>query len=127
MSNIIGYTTIDQPYTSSNLSDIDLAKSDLLNHFHIRKGEKWTDPEFGCDLPLYIFQPLDDITMDAIREEVYNVVNYDPRFTVNDTNIIVNQDAHYVTINVKLTYVPTTTAIDLQIKFDNEFQQDAEF
>jgi phage baseplate assembly protein W len=127
MSNIIGYTTIDQPYTSSNLSDIDLAKRDLLNHFHIRKGEKWTDPEFGCDLPLYIFQPLDDITMDAIREEVYNVVNYDPRFTVNDTNIIVNQDAHYVTINVKLTYVPTTTAIDLQIKFDNEFQQDAEF
>ena len=127
MSNIIGYTTIDQPYTSSNLSDIDLAKRDLLNHFHIRKGEKWTDPEFGCDLPLYIFQPLDDITMDAIREEVYNVVNYDPRFTVNDTNIIVNQDAHYVTINVKLTYVPTTTAIYLQIKFDNEFQQDAEF
>jgi phage baseplate assembly protein W len=127
MSNIIGYTTIDQPYTSSNLSDIDLAKRDLLNHFHIRKGEKWTDPEFGCDLPLYIFQPLDDITMDAIREEVYNVVNYDPRFTVDDTNIIVNQDAHYVTINVKLTYVPTTTAIDLQIKFDNEFQQDAEF
>ena len=127
MSNIIGYTTIDQPYTSSNLSDIDLAKRDLLNHFHIRKGEKWTDPEFGCDLPLYIFQPLDDITMDAIREEVYNVVNYDPRFTVNDTNIIVNQDAHYVTINVKLTYVPTTTAIDLQIKFDNEFQQNAEF
>lgn len=127
MSNIIGYTTIDQPYTSSNLSDIDLAKRDLLNHFHIRKGEKWTDPEFGCDLPLYIFQPLDDITMDAIKEEVYSVVNYDPRFTVNDTNIIVNQDAHYVTINVKLTYVPTTTAIDLQIKFDNEFQQNAEF
>lgn len=127
MSNIIGYTTIDQPYTSSNLSDIDLAKRDLLNHFHIRKGEKWTDPEFGCDLPLYIFQPLDDITMDSIREEVYNVVNYDPRFTVNDTNIIVNQDTHYVTVNVKLTYVPTTTAIDLQIKFDNEFQQNAEF
>ena len=127
MSNIIGYTTIDQPYTSSNLSDIDLAKRDLLNHFHIRKGEKWTDPEFGCDLPLYIFQPLDDITMDAIKEEVYSVVNYDPWFTVNDTNIIVNQDAHYVAINVKLTYVPTTTAIDLQIKFDNEFQQNAEF
>jgi phage baseplate assembly protein W len=127
MSNIIGYTTIDQPYTSSNLSNIDLAKRDLLNHFHIRKGEKWTDPEFGCDLPLYIFQPLDDITMDAIKEEVFAVVNYDPRFVVDDTNIIVNQDAHYVTINVKLTYVPTTTAIDLQIKFDNEFQQNAEF
>ena len=127
MSNIVGYTTVNQKNASLRLNDLELAKRDLINHFHIRKGEKWTDPEFGCDLPLYIFQPLDDITMDAIREEVYNVVNYDPRFTVNDTNIIVNQDAHYVTINVKLTYVPTTTAIDLQIKFDNEFQQDAEF
>jgi phage baseplate assembly protein W len=127
MSDIIGYTTIEQPYTSSNLSGLELAKRDLLNHFHIRKGEKWTDPTFGCDLPLYVFQPLDDITTDAIKEEVFNVVNYDPRFTVNDTNVIINQDAHYVTINVKLTYVPTTTAIDLQIKFDKEFQQDAEF
>ncbi len=74
MSDIIGYTTIEQPYTSSNLSGLELAKRDLLNHFHIRKGEKWTDPTFGCDLPLYVFQPLDDITTDAIKEEVFNVL-----------------------------------------------------
>lgn len=126
-NNIFGYTTINEPYTSKSLSGLDLAKQDLLNHFKIRKGEKWTNPDFGCDLPLYIFEPLDQATQDAINEEVYNVVSYDPRFEVNDSNIRVDQSKHSVTVNVKLTYLPTTTATDLQIKFDREFTENAEF
>ena len=126
MSNIIGYTTINSPYTSKVLTGLELAKQDLLNHFKIRKGEKWTDPTFGCDLPLYIFEPLDQYTIDSIEEEVYNVISYDPRFEVNESSITVKQDKHSVTVNVKLTYLPTTTATELQIKFDNEFEQDAE-
>ena len=47
-----------------------------------------------------------------------------PTFEVNDTNVRVIQDEHYVTVNVNLTYLITTKAIDLQIKFDRE--QDAE-
>ena len=127
MDNIIGYTTVAQAYSSKGLTDIDLAKRDLLNHFNIRKGEKWTDPDFGCDLPYYVFEPLDADTRDSIKEEVFRVVNYDPRFAVSDSTIIINQDKQSVTINVKLTYLPTTTATDLQIKFDREFEQDAEF
>ena len=127
MSEIIGYTTINEPYTSKALTGLELAKQDLLNHFKIRKGEKWTDPTFGSDLELYIFQPLDNATRESINEEVYNIVNYDPRFNVTDSKIIVNEDEHSVTINVKLTYLPTTTATELQIKFDKEFSQNAEF
>jgi len=127
MSNIIGYTTINEPYTSKTLSGLELAKQDLLNHFKIRKGEKWTDPNFGCDLELYVFEPLDESTQDNINEEVNNIINYDPRFEVNDSNINVVQEAHSVTVNVKLTYLPTTTATELQIKFDREFTENAEF
>jgi phage baseplate assembly protein W len=127
MSNIFGYTTINESYTSKNLSGLELAKQDLINHFHIRKGEKWTDPTFGCDLPLYIFEPLDQSTQDDINQEVYRVISYDPRFQIVDTNIRVVQEAHSVTVNVKLNYLPTTTATDLQIKFDREFIENAEF
>ena len=126
-NNIFGYTTINQPYTSKSLSGLDLAKQDLLNHFKIRKGEKWSNPDFGCDLELYVFEPLDQATQDAIEEEVYNVVSYDPRFEVNNSDISVNHDTHSVTVNVKLTYLPTTTATDLQIKFDSDFTEQAEF
>ena len=127
MSNIFGYTTINESYTSKNLSGLELAKQDLINHFKIRKGEKWSDPTFGCDLELYIFEPLDQSTQDDINQEVYNVINYDPRFRVDDTNVNVQQDAHSVTISVKLIYLPTTTATELQVKFDREFSENAEF
>ena len=127
MSNIFGYTTINESYTSKSLSGLELAKQDLINHFKIRKGEKWSDPTFGCDLELYIFEPLDQSTQDDINQEVYNVINYDPRFRVDDTNVNVVQDAHSVTISVKLIYLPTTTATELQVNFDREFSENAEF
>ena len=127
MSNIFGYTTINESYTSKSLSGLELAKQDLMNHFKIRKGEKWSDPTFGCDLELYIFEPLDQSTLDDINQEVYSVVSYDPRFKINDTNVRVVQDTYSVTVSVKLTYLPTTTATELQIKFDKEFSENAEF
>jgi len=74
-----------------------------------------------------VFDPLDQQTQDAIEEEVNAIINYDPRFEVNDSDIRVVHDTHSVTVNVKLTYLPETTATELQIKFDKEFIENAEF
>lgn len=127
MSNIVGYTTVNQKNASLRLSDLELAKRDLLNHFHIRKGEKWTQPEFGSNLPYYVFQPLDTNTIEMINEEVFSIVSYDPRFELSDQKITVDKDGQTVTVVVKLIYVPTTTATELQIKFDSDFTEQAEF
>ncbi len=127
MSNIVGYTTVNQKHTSLRLSDLELAKRDLLNHFMIRKGEKWTQPEFGSNLPYYVFQPLDSNTIEMINEEVFTIVSYDPRFELSDQAITVDKDEQTITVVVKLIYVPTTTATDLQIKFDNDFSEIEEF
>jgi phage baseplate assembly protein W len=127
MNNIVGYTTINQQNGSLRLDGLELAKRDLINHFHIRKGEKWTDPDFGSNLLEYVFQPLDDFTTDAINEEVNDIVSYDPRFELDRQSIVVDQDTHSVTVTVKLLYLPTTTATDLQIKFDSDFTEQAEF
>ena len=127
MTRIIGYTTIDTEYTSKTLTGLELAKRDLLNHFGIRKGEKWTNPEFGSNLPYYVFQPLDDLTIEAITQDVYDVVTNDPRFEMTEEQVSVNQNEHSVIVTVQLIYVPTTTATDLQIKFDREFEQSDEF
>jgi phage baseplate assembly protein W len=127
MSNIVGYTTINQQNGSLRLQGLELAKQDLMNHFKIRKGEKWTDPNFGSNLLNYIFQPLDDNTTEAINDEVYEIVSYDPRFELASNDIIIDQEAHSVTVTVKLMYLPTTTATDLQIKFDSESTEQAEF
>lgn len=127
MTRIIGYTTVDQEYTSKPLSDLELAKRDLLNHFGIRKGEKWTNPDFGSNLPYYVFQPLDQITIDLITQDVFDVVTYDPRFELSSEEVIVNDDGQSVTVIIELLYIPTTTATDLQIKFDREFEEQTDF
>jgi phage baseplate assembly protein W len=122
---IIGYTTAG--HTSRQLTGLDLAKQDLSNHFGIRKGEKWTNPEFGSNLPYHVFQPLDEATVDLIEQDVIDVVNYDPRFELASNIIRVEEDAYTVTIRIELVYLPTTTPTDLVLKFDRESQEQIEF
>ena len=127
MSNIIGYTTLNTKSTSKILRDLDLAKQDLENHFHIRKGEKWTNPDFGSNLPYLVFQPLDTLTSDEIEDDVITVVSYDPRFNLVNSTVTVDEDANYVYVSANLIYLPTKTATDLQLKFDKEFNKVTEY
>lgn len=127
MSNIIGYTTVGTKSTTKTLTGLELAKQDLSNHFSIRKGEKWTNPEFGSNLPFLVFQPLDDITVDEINQEIMDIVSYDPRFQLSNTQSVITEDQNYVYITVELTYLPTKTATDLQLKFDKEFEETIEY
>ena len=118
---IYGYTTLAGSITSTQLTDLELAKQDLDNHFHNRKGEKWCNPTFGSNLPYYVFQPLDEITIELIEQDVIDVIEYDPRFRLQTKTVRVEQDAHYVTVRAEVIYLPTTTPTDLVIKFDREF------
>lgn len=127
MDKIIGYTTQGASNTALYLTDLELAKQDLANHFKIRKGEKWTNPDFGSNIPLYVMEPLDDITIDLIEQDVIGVVSYDPRFDLIDNTLRVQEDDQTVTMRVELLYLPTTTQTDLVVKFDREFNQNIEF
>ena len=42
-----GISTVNPNNTSFKLFDIALIKQDIINLFHIRKGEKLEDPDFG--------------------------------------------------------------------------------
>jgi phage baseplate assembly protein W len=118
-NRIVGYSSGENG-KQQVLSDLDLAKQDLKNHFGIRKGEKWTNPEFGSNLPYYVFQPLDAATISLIDEDVLSVVNYDPRFRLDDNALDVDKDGHEVVVSIRLVYLPTTTPTDLILKFNRE-------
>ena len=71
---------------------------------------------------------MDDTTIEMIREEVYNVVTHDPRFELSvDNSVTVSKKDQTVTVAVELLYLPSTTATDLQIIFDTDFTEMAEF
>ena len=42
-----GFSTISSASESFALYDLNLIKQDMLNHFHIRLGERLEQPEFG--------------------------------------------------------------------------------
>lgn len=120
MAIIIGSTNTLGTCNSVTLTGFELAKKDLENHFNIKKGEKWQNPDFGTNIPYYIFEPLDDIIIDNIRQEVIEVVDYDPRFELIDDNIVVDEDAHSVTVSMNIRYIPLNQVETLAINFDRE-------
>ena len=110
-----GFSTIDRK-KRFRLTDVDLVKQDLINHFNTRKGEKLMQPDFGSIVWNMLFEPLTDATHQAIVNDVERVVNYDPR--VNLTSISIDEQDYGLSISLDLLYVPSNQAVNLSLQFD---------
>lgn len=111
-----GISTVNPNNSSTVLYDLQLIKQDLLNHFHIRQGEKLCDPEFGTIIWDALFEPLTDQMKDAIKENVTQIVNYDPRVSVNQ--IIVDEYESGIQIEISLVYLPYNIQENMRLQFD---------
>ena len=111
-----GISTVNEANSSFALYDIGLIKQDLLNHFHIRQGEKLENPEFGTIVWDALYEPLTEDLKEAIAENVTEIVNYDPRVTVN--NVTIDQYESGLQISVSLTYLPYNISESLLLTFD---------
>mgnify|MGYP001208444535 FL=1 len=111
-----GISTVNPENSSTVLYDLALIKQDLLNHFHIRQGEKLSDPEFGTIIWDALFEPLTDNMRDAIKNNVTKIVNYDPRVSVDQ--ITIDQYESGIQIEISLTYLPYNISESMTLKFD---------
>ena len=96
-----GISTVNPENNETVLYDLALIKQDLLNHFHIRQGEKLSDPEFGTIIWDVLFDPLTEQLKEAIVENVTKIVNYDPRVQV--TNVAIDQYESGLQIEIDLS------------------------
>lgn len=103
-------------YKKFKLTDFELAKQDLYNHFHIRKGEKLMDPNFGTIIWDIIFEPFTEEVKQAIIDDVNTIVRYDPRLLIN--NVLITEYNQGVQIKIELIYVPTNQIELLVLQFD---------
>ena len=55
-----GISTVDKNTKNFVKYDLQLIKQDIVNHFHIRQGEKLENPEFGTIIWDVLFEPLTD-------------------------------------------------------------------
>lgn len=117
MSTYKGFSTYNRS-KKYRLTDFELVKQDLINHFNIRKGEKLMNPDFGTVIWDTLFNPLDQDTVNLIQQDVRKVVAYDPRLAAN--NVIVTQYDSGIQIQIDLTYIPSNQSGTLQFRFDQQ-------
>ena len=110
-----GFSTIDQ-HKKFRLTDLDLIKRDLLNHFQIRKGEKLMQPNFGSIIWSMLFEPLTEDVKKVILDDVTEVVGYDPRLRIDE--VIIQQLNYGLQLQIALTYIPGNTATSMILTFD---------
>lgn len=113
-----GISTTNPNSTDWHLYDIALIKQDIINHFHIRQGEKLSDPEFGTIIWDVLFEPLTESLKDAIVKNVTRIINYDPRVNVED--IIVSSYEKGIQIECTLSYLPYNISETMRLKFDED-------
>lgn len=101
---------------SFSLYDIELIKQDIINHFHIRQGEKLENPNFGTIIWDVLFEPLTENLKDAIIYNVSEIINYDPRVSVD--SIVVDTYESGIQIECKITYLPYSISETMRLKFD---------
>lgn len=111
-----GISTVDPDNSSFKLYDISLIKQDIVNHFHIRQGEKLENPTFGTIIWDILFEPLTDSLRDAIIQNVTDIVNYDPRVSVD--SVVVDAFESGIQIDCSLTYLPYNISETMRLRFD---------
>lgn len=112
-----GFSTINQS-KKFRLTDLELVKRDLLNHFAVRKGEKLMQPNFGSIIWDMLFEPLTVETQDIIVNDIKRIVNYDPRISVS--NVLVDAFDYGLQVQIELVYLPANYSDRLILKFDNQ-------
>ena len=119
MSTYKGFSTYNR-FKKFRLTDFDLVKQDLFNHFQIRKGEKLMNPDFGTIIWNILFEPFTEEVKNAIVKDIETVVSYDPRISVE--NITVTQYEYGLQVDLDLTYIPTNQTQLLNFTFDKSSQ-----
>lgn len=116
-----GYSSYEyQNSKTFNLTDVELVKMDLLNHMFTRRGERVMMPRFGTRIPDLAFEPMDDITLMVLEEDLRAVVNFDPRVELVNMRIIPSPDENRVVASLDLFYIELdmVDTLDLNITFE---------
>ena len=114
----VGFSSVNRDFDSNTLYDYELARTDLLNAFYIKKGEKLELPDYGTIIYDTLFEPFTSEISKAIEEDVINIVDADPRWTLD--TLRVNQVEYGLNLALEITYVPYSILESLSLDFNQE-------
>lgn len=123
VSHIISsYTTIEVAGANDLvLNDLALVQRNLLDHLFTRKfSGRVMMPKFGTILDELLFEQMDDNAIASIRDEIEQVIAYDPRVVLISLNVVPQYDENQVIVYMDLQYIEL--ALVAKLEFDINFK-----
>lgn len=101
-----GYSSHEyQKNKTFSLTDQQLVNMDLLNHIYTLRGSRVMMPTFGTRIPMMAFEPLDDITIGIVEDDIRMVVAFDPRVNLQSLIVTPSYNNSSITVEVVMYYV----------------------
>jgi len=112
-----GFSTL-APGRNFRLTDFDLIKQDIINHFNIRKGEKLMRPNFGTIIWNVLHEPFTEDLKSVIAQDIKAIASYDPR--VSFDNIVITEYDQGIQIELQLRYITTNQTNLMLMNFNSQ-------
>jgi phage baseplate assembly protein W len=98
---------------NSTYSTKDQIKSNIINLFLTKKGERIENPEFGTDIHKLLFENINNDILSNLKQELYNSVNkFIPNITILNINITPEPDTNTI-------YIETQYKLNISGQQDN--------
>ena len=114
----VGFSTVNRDFDSNTLYDYELARTDLLNAFYIKKGEKLENPDYGTIIHDTLFEPFTSEISKAIEEDVIEIVGRDPRWALD--TLAIDQAEYGLNLSLDILYIPYSILESLSLDFNQE-------
>jgi phage baseplate assembly protein W len=117
-----GYSSYEYERNKNfTINDIELVKLDLLNHIFTIRGTRVMMPTFGTQIPLMVFETLDEITLNILERELRYVFEYDPRVEIIELVVTPNYNTSSVYVLAELLYIELNEInnLELNLEFTN--------
>jgi len=115
MATYKGFSTLTGK-TNFKLTDFELVRQDIVNHFNIRKGEKLMRPNFGTIIWNLLFEPFTEDLKSVIISDVKTIAKYDPR--VSFDRVEVTEYDQGILLELQLRYVVTDQSANMTLVFN---------
>ena len=102
----------------SNYLTSDAIKNNLINYFLTNPGERPLNPTFGGGLKSFIFQQINENSIDGLKENVsLKLETYFPNVIINSLDVLKRDDENAVVVQLKYSIANSNINDNLTFQF----------
>lgn len=120
MDTYVGYSSTQFTYDKNFImKNVTLVKQDLLNNIYTRPMERVMMCSWGTRIQDIIGDPLDDVSIMIVEQDLITVFDNDPRVELLDLQTVPLYDQNILMVFARLyfKYLDFTDSLDISINF----------